>query len=227
MIAALRSQPLAAPSRAPTDNGRHERSIAVLPFANLSADPENKYFSDGLAEELITDLASIKALRVISGASSRQLKGTNKGMREIGHILGVRYALAGSARKAGNALRITAQLVDTTTDSQIWAEKFSGTMDDVFDVQERVSRAIVAALQVTLSSLEDARLAERPIRNVRAFELYLKAQELIRRSRTERGVHRHRAAPSRARPALPARRDPPRFDVLVRRSSGRAAGRAG
>jgi hypothetical protein len=102
-------------------------------------------------------------------------------MREIGHVLGVRYALTGSARKAGRALRITAQLVDTTTDAQLWAEKFSGTMDDVFDVQERVSRAIVGALQVTLSSLEDARLAERPIRNVRAFELYLKAQELVRR----------------------------------------------
>jgi serine/threonine protein kinase/tetratricopeptide (TPR) repeat protein len=181
VVAALRSQPVAVAPGAVKDNGRHERSIAVLPFANLSSDPENEFFSDGLAEELITDLSSIKALRVISRASSRQLKGTNKGMREIGYVLGVRYALTGSARKAGNALRITAQLVDTTTDAQLWAEKFSGTMDDVFDVQERVSRAIVGALQVTLSSLEDARLAERPIRNVRAFELYLKAQELVRR----------------------------------------------
>jgi len=96
-------------------------------------------------------------------------------------MLGVRYALAGSARKAGNALRITAQLTDTTSDAQLWAEKFSGTMEDVFDVQERVSRAIVSALQVTLSVGEDARLADRPIRDPRAFELYLKAQELVRR----------------------------------------------
>ena len=117
----------------------------------------------------------MKALRVISRTSSLQLKGTTKGMREIGRTLGVRYALTGSARKAGNALRITAQLVDTTTDEQIWAEKYSGTMDDVFDVQERVSRAIVTALRVTLSASEDDRLAERPIKNPRAFELYLQS----------------------------------------------------
>jgi eukaryotic-like serine/threonine-protein kinase len=191
VVRALRSQsfvvtPVAAPiagplPRAVESSTRHERSIAVLPFANLSADPDNEFFSDGLAEELITDLSGIKALRVISGTSSRQLKGTSRGMREIGQLLGVRYALTGSVRKAGNALRITAQLVDTTTDAQLWAERFSGTMDDVFDVQERMSRAIVDALRVKLSSLEDARLSERPIRNARAFELYLKAQELVRR----------------------------------------------
>jgi eukaryotic-like serine/threonine-protein kinase len=181
VVSALRSQSVTTIPSAPQRNGQDDRSIAVLPFGNLSADPENEFFSDGLAEELITDLSSVKALRVISRASSRQLKGSDKGMREIGRILGVRYAVTGSARKSGNALRITAQLVDTTTDAQLWAEKFSGTMDDIFDVQERVSRAIVGALQVTLTALEDARLAERPIRDVRAFELYLKAQELVRR----------------------------------------------
>jgi len=181
VVAALRATPTGRAVATPANGARHERSIAVLPFVNLSADPDNEFFSDGLTEELITDLAGVNALRVISGASSRQLKGTSKGIKDIGHLLGVRYALTGSARKAGNALRITAQLVDTNTDAQLWAEKFSGTMDDVFDVQERVSRAIVAALQVTLSSLEDARLAERPIRNARAFELYLRAQQLVRR----------------------------------------------
>ena len=153
----------------------------MLPFTNLSTDPENEYFSDGLTEELITDLSGVKALRVVSRASSLQLKGTTQGMREIGQALGVRYVLTGSARKAGNALRITAQLTDTTTDEQLWAEKFSGTMDDVFDVQERVSRAIVSALQVTLSASEDHRLAGRPIKDARAFELYLRAQVLVRR----------------------------------------------
>ncbi len=181
VVAALRATLTGAPAVAAAKREPHERSIAVLPFVNLSADPENDFFSDGLTEELITDLSGVKALRVISGTSSRQLKGSNKGIRELGHMLGVRYALTGSARKAGNALRITAQLVDTTTDAQLWAEKFSGTMDDVFDVQERVSRAIVAALRVTLSVVEDARLADRPIRDARAFELYLKAQELVRR----------------------------------------------
>lgn len=87
---------------------------------NLSADPDNEYFSDGLTEELITDLSGVKALHVISRTSSLQLKGTTKGMREIGRTLDVRYVLTGSARKAGNALRITAQLVDTTTDEPIW-----------------------------------------------------------------------------------------------------------
>lgn len=158
-----------------------DRSLAVLPFSNLSADPDNEFFSDGLTEELITDLASVKALRVISRASSQQLKGTTKGMREIGRALGVRYVLTGGARKAGNALRITAQLTDTATDQQVWAEKYSGTMDDVFDVQERVSRAIVEALRVTLSTSESQRLADRPIKDPRAFELYLRAQALVRR----------------------------------------------
>jgi TolB-like protein/Flp pilus assembly protein TadD len=152
-----------------------------LPFVNLSADPDNEYFSDGLTEELITDLAGVKALHVISRTSSMQLKGTTKGMREIGRALGVRYALSGSARKAGNAVRITAQLTDTSNDEQLWADKFSGTMDDVFDVQERVSRAIVNALRVTLTAAEDSRLADRAIKDPRAFELYLKAQVLVRR----------------------------------------------
>ena len=183
VVAALRAQPppsVTPPFRA-SDRLRRDASIAVLPFTNLSADSDNEYFSDGLTEELITDLAGVKALRVISRTSSLQLKGTTKGLREIGRTLGVRYALTGSARKAGNALRITAQLVDTTTDEQIWAEKYSGTMDDVFDVQERVSRAIVAALRVTLTASEDDRLAERHIKNPRAFELYLRAQGLVRR----------------------------------------------
>ena len=110
-----------------------------------------------------------------------QLKATTKTPREIGHALGVRYLLTGSVRKAGNALRITAQLVDVEKDAPLWAEKYSGTMDDVFDVQERVSRAIVNALEVTLTTSEDVRLAARPIQNARAFELYLQARAEMRR----------------------------------------------
>jgi serine/threonine-protein kinase len=183
VVAALRAQDTssALPGSLPPERERRHPSIAVLPFANLSTDPENEYFSDGLTEELITDLAGVKALRVISRASSLQLKGTTKGLREVGQLLGVRYVLTGSARKAGSALRITAQLSDATTDEQLWAEKYSGTMDDVFDVQERVSRAIVSALQLTLSASEDHRLAERPIKDPRAFDLYLRAQVLVRR----------------------------------------------
>ena len=165
------------------------KSLAVLPFANVGADPENEYFADGLTEELITDLAQVRALRVISRTSSMRLKGTNMGMREIGLALDVRYALEGSVRKAGNSLRITAQLIDTHSDARLWADKYTGTMDDVFELQERVSRAIVKALDVTLSSDEEVRLTDRPIRQVRAFELYLQARQELRH------YHIDRAAP--------------------------------
>ncbi len=158
--------------------------IAVLPFVNRSDDPENEYFSDGLTEELIADLAGINALSVISRTSAMLFKGTDKDLPTIGRELGVRYILEGSVRKAGSSLRITAQLVDAENDTPLWSEKYSGTVDDVFEVQERVSREIVHALDVTLTSDENRRLAERPIADVRAFELYLQARQEIRRFET-------------------------------------------
>ena len=163
------------------DSAPSEKSIAVLPFTNMSADADNEFFSDGLTEELITDLAGVKALRVTSRNSSMQFKATTRTPREIGRTLGVRYLLTGSVRKAGNALRIAAQLVDAEKDAPLWAEKYSGTMDDVFDVQERVSRAIVSALQVELTLFESKRLAARPIQNAGAFELFLQARAEVRR----------------------------------------------
>ncbi len=162
--------------------------IVVLPFANQSPDPENEYFTDGLTEELIADLAKVRSLRVISRTSSLQLKGTTKGVPAIGRELGVRYVLEGSVRRAGSSLRITARLLDAGSDSQLWAEKYSGTVEDVFDLQERVSRAIVEALDVALSPAESRRLADRPILNVRAFELYLQARQELRRYNLDRGV---------------------------------------
>ena len=159
----------------------NRRSIVVLPFANLSPDASNEYFSDGLTEELIADLAKVGALQVISRTSSMQLKGTSKGVRAIGQELGVGYVLEGSVRKAGNSLRITAQLIDVATDAPLWSDKYSGTMDDVFEVQERVSREIVKALGVRLTSDELRRLADRPIADARAFELYLHARQQLRR----------------------------------------------
>ena len=173
---------LATALRAPLVAARSDRrAIVVLPFANHSPDADNAYFSDGLTEEIINDLASIKSLHVISRTSSMRLKGTDKDIRTIGRELGVRYVLEGSVRKAGNSLRITAQLIDAETDEQLWAEKYSGTMDDVFELQERVSREIVKALGITLSSDEDRRLAHRSIENVHAFELYLQARQELRR----------------------------------------------
>ena len=152
------------------------RGIVVLPFANLSPDPDNEYFSDGLTEEIISDLSRVKALSVISRTSAMQLKGTSKDVRTIGRELGVRYVLEGSVRKAGTNLRITAQLIDAGNDDHLWTEKFAGTMDDVFEVQERVAREIVSALNVKLTSAEERQLSDRSIANVRAYELYLQAR---------------------------------------------------
>jgi serine/threonine protein kinase len=157
------------------DLPRYEKSIAVLPFENLSPDPDQEYFSDGLTEEVITDLAHVGALKVISRSSAMTFKGTKKKVPEIARELDVQYVLEGSVRKAGNSLRITAQLIDATTDAHLWAERYSGTLDDVFDVQEKVSRSIVDALKLRLSPEESRKIAERPIDNVAAYQCYLKA----------------------------------------------------
>ncbi len=184
-LAALVGMPRSGAAAAPaaSESSATNRSIVVLPFANLSPDADNEYFSDGLTEEIIADLSKIRALRVISRTSAMQLKGAKKDVRTIGRDLNVRYVLEGGVRKAASSLRITAQLIDAQTDAHVWSDKYSGTVDDVFEVQERVSREIVRALDVTLTSDEHRRLAERPIANVRAFELYLQARQEVRRFR--------------------------------------------
>ena len=148
------------------------KSIVVLPFANLSPDPDNEYFADGLMEEVIADLSQVRSLRVISRNSAIQLKGTTKDTRTIGRDLGVKYVLEGSVRKAGNNLRITAQLIEVENDAHLWADKYNGTVDDVFDLQERLSRQIVDALRLELTPEEDRKLVERPIADLKALEYY-------------------------------------------------------
>lgn len=154
-------------------------SIAVLPFANLSADPEQEYFCDGVAEEITADLSKLQGLRVISRSSTIRMKGTQKDVQTIGRELGVRYVLEGSVRKGGNRLRITAQLIDTHDDTHLWAEKYDGNLGDVFDIQEKVARSVVEALRVTLSPEESQRLGAPAIDDVRAYECYLKARTLF------------------------------------------------
>jgi len=166
-----------------------KKSIIVLPFANMSPDQEQEYFSDGLTEEIITDLSHINEMRVISRTSSMMLKGTKKDIKIIGEELSVQYVLEGSVRKAGNNLRITAQLIDSRTDAHLWAEKYSGTLDDVFDIQEKVSRSIVDALKLKLSPEETKKIAERPIENVQAYEFYLKADADIFKSSVDAVNH--------------------------------------
>ena len=180
VVQSLRTSVSIAPGAViPAVRQHTERSVVVLPFANVSPDADTEYFSDGLTDELITDLSRVRALRVISRTTAMQYKGSTQTLRAIGDALGVRWALTGSIRRAGNALRISAQLVDVRRDEPQWAEKYNGTLDDVFDVQERVSRAIVSALDVVLSPEENALLAARPLQDVRAFELYLKAREAL------------------------------------------------
>jgi serine/threonine protein kinase/Flp pilus assembly protein TadD len=158
---------------------RQEKSIVVLPFENLSPDPDQEYFSDGLTEEVISDLSNVHALRVISRSSAMTFKGTKKKVTEIARELDVQYVLEGSVRKAGQSLRITAQLIDAANDAHLWAEKYSGTMEDIFEVQEQVSRAIVAALKLKLTPEESRKIAERPIDNVAAYQCYLRANAEI------------------------------------------------
>ena len=151
-------------------------SIAVLPFANLSPDPEQEYFCDGIAEEITADLSQLQSLRVISRSSTIRMKGTQKDARTIGRELGVRYVMEGSVRKAGNRLRVTAQLIDSINDRHLWAQKYEGTLDDVFDIQEKVARSAVEALRVKLTDDESRRLGSRSIGDVRVWEVYLQAR---------------------------------------------------
>jgi TolB-like protein len=145
-------------------------SIVVLPFANNSPDADTDYFADGLTEEVIADLSNVRAVRVIARNSAMRLKGTDKDARTLGRELDVRFVLGGSVRRAGQQLRITAHLADTADDRQVWAGKFGGTVEEVFALQERLAREIVAALRVTLTPEEDQKLATRNVANFAVFE---------------------------------------------------------
>jgi len=158
---------------------RRQLSLVVLPFTNVSADGENEYFSDGLTEEVIADLSRIEALRVLSRTSTMRLKGTGKDLATLARELEVHYALEGTVRKAGEDLRITVRLIDARTDAPLWGEKYSGTVRDVFAIQEKVSRSIADSLRVTLTPKEDRDLAARPAPNAYAFDTYLRTRRDI------------------------------------------------
>jgi len=155
------------------------KSIIVLPFENLSPDPDQDYFSDGLTEEIITDLSHIRDLLVISRSSAMTFKGTKKRIMEIASDVNVGFVLEGGVRKSENKLRITAQLIDASTDLHLWAEKYDGTLNDVFDFQEKVSRSIVNSLKLKLNQKENYEIDKRPFDNVYAYECYLKANQEI------------------------------------------------
>ncbi len=159
----------------PSQSTQIIKSIVVLPFENISNDPEQDYFSDGLTDELITDLSMIKSLKVISRSSCMMLKGMKKSTQELSRELNIQYVLQGGVRKAGDNLRVTAQLADAQDDTLIWGEKYNKKVEDIFQVQESISKAIVDALTISLNRDESKKLVEKPITNVRAYQKYLQA----------------------------------------------------
>src|SRR5262249_49426010 len=154
------------------------KSIAVLPFQTLSPDPENAYFADGMTEDILTQLAKIRDLKVISRTSVMRYKGTQKSVKEIAAELGVATILEGSVRRAGDRVRVVGQLVDGRTDEHLWAETYDRELKDVFAIQSEVAQRIASALRATLSPEERKRIEQRPTGNLAAYDLYLKGREL-------------------------------------------------
>jgi serine/threonine-protein kinase len=181
---------------------RHERRVAVLPFANMSADQEQEYFCDGMAEDLINALAHVEDLQVAARTSAFAFKGQNRDVREIGRLLDVGSVLEGSVRRSGNRLRITAQLIRVADGMHLWSERFDRQLDDVFAVQDEISLAIVDRLKVQLLAGEEAQVIKRHTVDPEAHNLYLKGRYLWNR-RTEGDITRAMACYEQA-----AARDP-------------------
>ena len=152
-------------------------SIAILPFDNMSNDPEQSYFCEGITEDIITDLSIASGLRVIARNSTFVYKGQSVSIKRVGEDLGVSYILEGSVRKAGDQIRINAQLIDVATESHIWAERFDRTLTDIFATQDEVSQLIVNSLEVELSDREEKRLHHIGTRSIEAYDHYLRARE--------------------------------------------------
>jgi TolB-like protein/class 3 adenylate cyclase len=167
----------AVPNRRPVDDALalpDKPSIAILPFTNLSSDPEQEYFADGMVDDIITALSHFKALFVIAHNSSFTYKGRAVDVKQVGRELGVRYVLEGSVRKAPNRVRITGQLVDTATGAHLWAERFDGGLSDIFDLQDQVTESVVGAIAPAVEKAEIERAKRKPTESLDAYSLYLR-----------------------------------------------------
>jgi TolB-like protein/class 3 adenylate cyclase len=160
-------------------------SLAVLPFTNMSDDPKQEYFSDGLSEDLITDLSRISGLFVIARNSTFAYKGKAMKIRQVAEELGVRYVLEGSVRKADNRVRINVQLIDATTGHHLWAQRYDGEMVDVFNLQDEITRKIIAALEVKLKGDRQEQDSRKGTDNIEAYDAFLQGWKHYRRSTTE------------------------------------------
>jgi TolB-like protein/class 3 adenylate cyclase len=149
-------------------------SIAVLPFLNMSGDPEQEYFADGMVEEIITALSRIRWLFVIARNSSFAYKGQSVDVKQVGRELGVRYLLEGSVRKGGRQVRITAQLIDAVTGTHLWADRFDGSLEDVFELQDKIAVSVAGVIEPTLQAAEIRHSANRPTNDLTAYDLYLR-----------------------------------------------------
>ncbi|HKI78587.1 MAG TPA: protein kinase [Ignavibacteriaceae bacterium] len=158
-----------------------EKTIAVLPFANISPDKEADYFADGLAEELITNLSRIKEIKLTARTNTMKYKGTDKDIKSLGQELGARYIMQGSVRKYNDDLRISVQLMDVAQEKQLWGETYKGKLAEVFDIQEQVSKQIADMLMVKLSPIEKIGLTKRATENTEAFDYYLRARDFLYR----------------------------------------------
>jgi len=150
-------------------------SIAVLPFTNMSGDPEQEYFADGMVEDIITALSRFNQLFVIARNSSFTYKGRAVDVRQVAKELGVRFVLEGSVRKSGGRVRITGQLIDAATGAHLWADKYDGGLEDVFDLQDKITASVVGAIEPALRKVEIERVRRRPVENLDAYDLYLRA----------------------------------------------------
>jgi pentatricopeptide repeat protein len=153
----------------------YKPSIAVLPFQNMSGDPEQEYFADGMVEEIITALSRIRWLFVIARNSTFTYKGQSVDVKQVGRELGVRYVLEGSVRKGGNRVRITGQLIDAETGAHLWADRFDGSLEDVFDLQDKIAVSVAGVIEPALQAAEMRRSAARPTTDLTAYDLYLRA----------------------------------------------------
>ena len=179
-IGLLLFQSKRSPPAATTSTAVPEKSIAVLPFENLSANQENAFFTDGVQDEILTELAKIADLKVISRTSVMQYKsGVARNLREIGKQLGVAHLLEGSVQRAGGKVRVNAQLIDARTDEHSWAENYDRPLDDVFAIQSEIAKAIANQLQAKLSPSEKAAIEKPPTTDLTAYDLYLRAQALF------------------------------------------------
>ena len=156
-------------------------SIAVLPFANLSSDPEQEYFADGIVEDIITALSRARWLFVIARNSSFTYKGRAVDIKQVGRELGVRYVLEGSVRKAAGRLRIAGQLIDASTGAHIWADRFEGTLGDIFDLQDQVTTSVIGALMPKLEQAEIDRVKRKPTESLDAYDHYLRGLAVVYR----------------------------------------------